>query len=56
MDLHYFAAVSAVFVLAGLVKGLTGLGLPTVAVSLFAVSTKSASPAAWPYKSLTRLK
>lgn len=34
MDWQNLAAVSAVFVLAGIVKGVTGLGLPTVAVSL----------------------
>ena len=32
-----FLCVAAVFVLAGLVKGVTGMGLPTVSVSLLAL-------------------
>jgi hypothetical protein len=34
MDLLHALAVGLVFVLAGAVKGITGMGLPTVAVSL----------------------
>ena len=34
MDVTQFVAVGFVFVLAGGIKGITGMGLPTVAVSL----------------------
>ncbi len=41
-----WAAAAAVFVLAGLVKGVVGLGLPTVAMGLLALRMPAAQAAA----------
>jgi uncharacterized membrane protein YfcA len=46
MDSHIAWYVAAVFVVAGAVKGLTGMGLPTVAVSLLALAMPPSSAAA----------
>lgn len=46
MDALQAAAVAAVFVLAGAVKGVTGMGLPTVAVSLLGLWMLPAQAAA----------
>lgn len=45
-DLSLWALVSAVFVLAGLVKGVIGLGLPTLSMALLAVWMPPAAAAA----------
>ena len=41
-----FASIAAVFVLAGMVKGVVGLGLPTIAMGLLALFMPSAQAAA----------
>jgi uncharacterized membrane protein YfcA len=46
MDVLLVATVTAVFVLAGLVKGVVGLGLPTVAVGLLGLVLSPAEAAA----------
>ncbi|MDN8618421.1 sulfite exporter TauE/SafE family protein [Variovorax ginsengisoli] len=45
-DLSLWALVSAVFVLAGLVKGVIGLGLPTLSMALLAIWMPPAAAAA----------
>lgn len=37
MDANTFAAVAGIFILAGTVKGISGMGLPTVAMSLLSI-------------------
>lgn len=46
MDLPHAAAVAAVFLAAGAVKGVTGMGLPTVAISLLGLWMAPAQAAA----------
>jgi uncharacterized membrane protein YfcA len=46
MEVLQTAAVGAVFVLAGLTKGVTGMGLPTVAMSLLGLGMDTAQAAA----------
>lgn len=46
MDIAHALGVLAVFVLAGIVKGITGMGLPTVAVSLLGLWMSPAQAAA----------
>lgn len=46
MDLAHAAAVAAVFLAAGAVKGVTGMGLPTVAISLLGLWMAPAHAAA----------
>ena len=46
LDLSLWALVSAVFVLAGVVKGVIGLGLPTLSMALLALWMPPATAAA----------
>ena len=46
MTSFVLAAITAIFVLAGFVKGVIGLGLPTVAMGLLALVTTPAQAAA----------
>ena len=46
-DFSMWWGVAAVFVLAGLVKGVVGLGLPTVSMALLALWLSPATAAAW---------
>ena len=46
MTSFVFAAITAIFVLAGFVKGVIGLGLPTVAMGLLALVMTPAQAAA----------
>jgi uncharacterized protein len=46
MTLFVLAAITAIFVLAGFVKGVIGLGLPTVAMGLLAIVMTPAQAAA----------
>ncbi|MBB6577607.1 putative membrane protein YfcA [Comamonas odontotermitis] len=46
-DSGWWLGVAAVFVLAGMVKGVVGLGLPTVSMALLALWLSPATAAAW---------
>ena len=46
MDLHFLAAVAGAYVLAGFVKGVIGMGLPTVAIGLLGLMVTPAQAAA----------
>jgi len=46
LDLHFLAAVAGAYVLAGFVKGVIGMGLPTVAIGLLGLMVTPAQAAA----------
>ena len=46
MDTHLWFFAAAVFLLAGLVKGVIGMGLPTIAMGLLALAMPPADAAA----------
>lgn len=45
-SLSFLLLLSAIFLIAGMVKGVTGMGLPTVAMSLLGLMMSPASAAA----------